>query len=76
MNLIADLLRHEIDEFIAVMITKGNYEKNFYEGVLKEVNEKDIVIEVVLINNKDKAIVLMSFQYDTFILATPLNRYH
>lgn len=75
MNIIAGLLRHEIDEFIAIMITNGNYDKNFYEGLLKQVNEKDIVLEVILTNNNERSVSLMSFEYDTFILATPLDRY-
>lgn len=75
MNVIANLLFHEIDEFIAIIITKGSFEKGFYEGILKEVNEKDIVIEIISTNNYIRTASLMSFEYDTFILATPLDRY-
>ena len=68
MNFVMPLLRQELNQWIAIMITSGNYEKNFYEGVLTEVNEKSITIELW----KE---YYMSFEYSHFILATPLNRY-
>ncbi len=72
MKLIEYILKHEINEVIAIIITKGEYDKGFYEGVLKEVNNDDIIMEIV---STDKTINIRSFKYDTFILATPLERY-
>lgn len=69
MNPILEILKHEINEWIAIMITSGNYEKNFYEGVLREVDEKYIILEISYRK-------YMSFEFNHFILATPLNRYH
>ena len=69
MNPIISLLKHEINELIAIIITGGNYDKTFYEGVLTEVNDEFITLEI---SYKQ----FMSFKFEHFILATPLDRYH
>ncbi len=69
MNAITSLLRHEINELIAIIITGGNYEKNFYEGILIQLNDEYITLEITYKQ-------FMTFKYEHFILATPLNRYH
>lgn len=69
MNPIISLLKHEINELIAIIITSGTYDKTFYEGKLTEVNDEFIILEISYQQ-------YMSFKFDHFILATPLNRYH
>jgi hypothetical protein len=69
MNPIISLLKREINELIAIIITSGNYDKTFYEGKLTEVNDEFITLEISYQQ-------FMVFKYDHFILATPLNRYH
>lgn len=69
MNSIIALLKHQINEVIAVMITSGNYDKNFYEGKLVEVNDNYITLELYHEQS-------VNFDYDHFILATPLSKYH
>jgi hypothetical protein len=68
MSLIIPLLRHQINEIVAIMITGGNYEKNFYEGILIEVTDKYITLELLECDQ--------NFEYTHFILATPLEQYH
>lgn len=69
MNSIISLLKHEINELIAIIITSGDYEKNFYEGKLIDLNDEYIILEVTYKQ-------FIKFKYEHFILATPLNRYH
>ncbi|MGV7105785.1 hypothetical protein [Flavobacterium sp. U410] len=69
------LLQYEIKEIIAIIITGGKYDKTFYQGFLIEVNDDNIVIELEKNKNTNHP-TLKSFKYDTFIFATPLERYH
>lgn len=70
MTPIIPLLKHQINEKLAIIITiRGTYDKNFYEGVLIDVNDKFITLEI----SQEQ---ILEFDYDHFILATPLDRYH
>lgn len=67
MNPIISLLKHEINELIAIIITSGTYDKTFYEGKLTEVNDEFIILEISYQQ-------YMSFKFDHFYSCNSLEQ--